>query len=92
MESLASQDPESETFLGTEKVRPLLDLTGRKPVDAEFVVARQFLHTQMEGSSRAEDDNWTVKTLFTTFHKTLEAMPSVMVKFKSALTFSTATC
>ena len=45
----------------------------------------------MEGSTRAEDDNWTVKTLFTIFHKTLEAMLSVMVAFKSALTFSTET-
>ena len=94
IESLASLDPESDTFLDAEKVRPLLDLTGTKLIDAEFVVARQFLRTQMEGSTRAEDENWTVKTLFTTFHKTLEAMPSVMVAFKSALTFgaSTATC
>ena len=62
MESLASHDPESETFLGTEKVRPLLDLTGTKPVDAEFVVARLFLHTKLEGSTCAVGDNWTVKT------------------------------
>jgi hypothetical protein len=91
MESLASHDPESETFLGTEKVGPLLDLTGTKSVDAVFLVARQFLHTKLEGSTCAEDDNWTVETLFATFHKTLEAMPSVIVSFKSALTFSTAT-
>ncbi len=77
MESLASLDPESEMFLDTEKKRPFLDLTGTD-VDAEFAVAQQFLHTQMEGSTCAEDD----KKLFTTFHKTLEAMPSVMVAFK----------
>ena len=37
MESLASHDPESETFLDTEKVRPLLDLTSTKLVDAELL-------------------------------------------------------
>ena len=74
-----------------EKVRPLLDLTGTKLLDAEFVLARQFLCTQMEASMRAEDDKWTMKTLCTTFHKTLEAIPSVMVAFKSALTFGAST-
>lgn len=65
-----------------------------KLIDAEYAVARHFLRTQMEGSTPAEDGKWTLKTLLTTFHKTLEAMPSVMVAFKSALTFgaSTATC
>ncbi|KAK5918350.1 hypothetical protein CgunFtcFv8_003123 [Champsocephalus gunnari] len=48
----------------------------------------------MEGSTPPDDGKWTIKTLLTTFHKTLEAMPSVIGAFKSALTFgaSTATC
>jgi hypothetical protein len=42
-------------------------------------------------SSDESIDKWTMKTLCTTFHKTLEAIPSVMVAFKSALTFGAST-
>lgn len=81
--------------MDTNKVKPLLELTGTKLVDAEYTVARQFLRSHMEGSSPpSADGKWTQKNLLTTCHKTLEALPSILMALKAALTFgaSTATC
>ncbi|KAK0144461.1 Zinc finger MYM-type protein 1 [Merluccius polli] len=90
MTALQSLDPNSETFLDVKHVKPILTLSSTEINEAEFVVARQFLKTNMT----ADDETWTISRIIKTFHSALEAMPSVMMAFKHALTFgaSTAMC
>ena len=90
MIALQSLDPNSETFLDVKHVKPILTLSSTEITEAEFVVARHFLKTNMT----AADETWTISRIVKTFHSALEAMPSVTTAFKQALTFgaSTAMC
>lgn len=90
MTALQSLDPNSETFLDVKHVKPILTLSSTEIIEAEFVVARHFLKTNMT----ADDETWTISRIIKTFHSALEAMLSVMTAFKHALMFgaSTAMC
>lgn len=89
--ALAALDPEDESFLDATKVKPILDLAGVEMVQSEYCVARRFLQSQME---EASEEKWTVQKLLSKHHKTLEAMPTVLLALRLALVFgaSTATC
>lgn len=54
MDLLSSLDLAGHMFLDTAKVKSLLEY-----VVAEYAVAQQFLHTQVNGSTPAEDWKWT---------------------------------
>ncbi|KAF4096007.1 hypothetical protein G5714_023610 [Onychostoma macrolepis] len=94
MDALRSLDPEDSTFLDVSKVKPLLDLTNTPIVESEYTVAHQFLSMQMKDSFPADGGKRTMKKVLQHFQKPLEAMPSVMMVLKHALTFgaSTALC
>nr|XP_014352814.1 PREDICTED: uncharacterized protein LOC106706406 [Latimeria chalumnae] len=89
--ALLALDPESPTFLQVAHVQPITNLTNTEIVESEFLVARQFLQTQMDSSTI---ETWATQTLLKTFHRALEAVPSVITAMKHALTFgaSTAMC
>lgn len=90
--ALVALDPESETFLDIKAIKHIMDLTNSTIVEEEYVVAKKFIRTQMDGETI--DGKWTIKRLLSLHHKTLEAMPSVLIALKHGLTFgaSTAMC
>ena len=90
VQALCTLHPGSEDFLNTNKVRPLLDLTGTEMKEAEFAVAQQFLQDEMAKSN----DNWTTQDILIRYCEPLAAMPTVLKTLKLSLTFgaSTATC
>uniref|UniRef100_A0A1A8I409 HAT C-terminal dimerisation domain-containing protein n=1 Tax=Nothobranchius kuhntae TaxID=321403 RepID=A0A1A8I409_NOTKU len=94
IESMASLNPESTSFLDPERIKPLLALTGTTVNEAEFVVARQRILKHTETFSPPNEEKWTIKTVLHHFHSSLEAMPSVITAYKAALTLgaSTALC
>ncbi|KAG9282357.1 zinc finger MYM-type protein 1-like [Astyanax mexicanus] len=89
--ALAAFDPKTDNFLDINLVKHITDLAGSTTVEEEFVVAKTFFQTQME---REKETKWTLKRPLQNHKKTLEAMPSVLIAMKLALTFgaSTAMC
>ena len=94
MESISALDPDSPTFMDPKIVNPLLLLTGTAMAESEFVVARQYIKDEIERQTTPDEGKWTINKIIRHFHTTLEAMPSVLVAFKAALTFgaSTSSC
>lgn len=61
MGALQSLDPEHTTFLDVRQVEPLLSLSKTAIVESEYVIARQFLSSQMKESSPPDGKKWTTK-------------------------------
>ncbi|MGH0187958.1 UNVERIFIED_CONTAM: hypothetical protein FKN15_027323 [Acipenser sinensis] len=82
---------ERETFMDAEKVKPLLDLISGDFVEAEVIVARQFLQTEIAQSG---EEKWPTQSILDRYSGPRTAMPTVMMALKLGLTFgaSTATC
>lgn len=85
--ALAALDPESETYLDVESVKPIMDLTNCTIVETECIVAKQFVsRIKMEESQQK-----TVMRLLSEQRKVLEAMPSVLSALKVDVTFGAST-
>lgn len=89
--SLAALNPENGTFLDPHLLQHIMTLTKSTISETECVVAKQFIRTQTE---KQPNERWTTQKLLSTYHKTLEAMPSVVTAMRLGLTFgaSTAMC
>ncbi|CAB4060871.1 unnamed protein product [Lepeophtheirus salmonis] len=83
VQALCTLHPRSEDFLNTNKVRPLLDLTGTEMKEAEFAVAQQFQLDEIAKSNK----NWTTQYILMRYCEPLAAIPTVLKKLKLSLTF-----
>ncbi|GAA6089159.1 zinc finger MYM-type protein 1-like [Tachysurus ichikawai] len=87
--ALATLDPESETFLNVESMKPIMDLTNWTIMETECIVAKQYISRIKTEESQQK---MTVMRLLSEQHKVLEA--SVLSALKVAVTFgaSAAMC
>lgn len=87
-QSLIALNPESDQFLNPKLLQHIMSLTKSTIVETECIVAKQFISTQINKEGNAK---LTTQNLLSKYHKTLEAMPSVLTALKTGLTLGAST-